>query len=208
MSKKKEEENINSNKIKIILLGESGVGKTCLINAFLEKKFSNQLMSNSFTPTYKELKIDNIKYEIQLWDTAGQEKYRSISKIFFKDSHIIIFVYEILSPKSFSELAFWTDYVKEYSPEIVVLGVAANKTDLLTQVHKSEDLVSKEEGEKYAKDIGALFCETSAKEDPDGFEEFIKQLVKKYLSIGNKINNDEKRVTLSNYKKKKKKGCC
>ena len=103
-------------------------------------------MSNSFTPTYKELKIDNINYEIQLWDTAGQEKYRSISKIFFKDSHIIIFVYEILSPKSFSELAFWTDYVKEYSPEIVVLGVAANKTDLLTQVHKSEDLVSKEEG--------------------------------------------------------------
>ena len=90
--------------IKIILLGEPGVGKSSLINVYNGDPFSENIPSSiqsSFIS--KRLTINEKIYDIQIWDTAGQERFRSINKIFIKDSHIVIFVYDITSRKSFLE---------------------------------------------------------------------------------------------------------
>ena len=89
-----EKEEIARGIIKIILLGESGVGKSALISAYNGDPFSENSLSNSQSSfIFKKLTINNNNYGIQVWDTAGQEKYRSVNKIFIKDSNIVIFVY-------------------------------------------------------------------------------------------------------------------
>ena len=192
-----EENNKNNNNntnqnLKIILLGDTGVGKTCLINAYFNRKFNSELESTC-TPEFsqKTIKIQNKKYTIEIWDTAGQERYRSLSKVFIKGANIIIFVYDITNEKTFNELNFWINYVEEQLWDESIYGLAANKNDLF-----NEQKVEKERGEKLAKDIGALFYETSAKEDQKGFQQFIEKLIKKLIEnkkelmkVGTKLDN-------------------
>ena len=110
-----EKEKTRESVIKIILLGEPGVGKSSLINVYNGDPFSKYIQS-TFQSSFisKKLTINEKSYEIHIWDTAGQERYRAINKIFIKDSHIVIFVYDITSRKSFLELKFWTEYVDEF----------------------------------------------------------------------------------------------
>ncbi len=191
--------------IKIILLGEMGTGKTNLINAYFGKPFD----SNTFTtlaPEFyqKKLTIKDINCTVGVWDTAGQEKYRSISKIVINGAQIVIYVYDITKKGSFEELEYWCHSVEEVLGKKVILGLAANKIDLY-----ENQVVSKQEGEKYAKDIGALFKETSAKDDPNGFCNFINQLLEKYIDNNNNEDiiedNTKKRMSINKHKKKKKK---
>ena len=158
MSKNNKKDN-NANRIKIILLGEVGTGKTNLINAFFNKPF-NPNPNTTFSPEYskKEIKIDGNKYLIDIWDTAGQEKFSSMTKIFIKGAHIVILVYDITSKKSFQQLKFWVNILDEILWEYPIIGLVANKMDLF-----SEQIVPKENGIKYAKEINAIFCEASAK---------------------------------------------
>ena len=126
MSKKKEQE-----EIKVILVGEAGTGKTSLINSAIGIEFKDFLPSsatNSFAP--KEIKIDGKKYILNLWDTIGQEQFRSLTKIFIKDSKIVIFVYDITNYKSFEEVDFWLNTVKEKVGYTSIIGLAGNKKDL------------------------------------------------------------------------------
>ena len=179
----------NETKIKIILLGDSGTGKTSLINSFEGKNFLEQTTSTIGAQYIRDIiKINNNIYHLHIWDTAGQEQFRSVSKIYFKGADIIIFVYDITNIDSFKSLTdFWVDYVEKLIGKDKVFGLAANKVDLFD---KSQ--VSKEEGEKFSKDINAIFKETSAKEDEQGFKDFIKLLVNEYILKNlDKSNNEE-----------------
>ena len=198
----------DSENIKIIIIGEMGTGKTNLINAYFDKPFNK----DNFTTTapeffQKELKVDGCNCLVGLWDTAGQEKYRSLSKVIMNGSKIVVLVYDVTNKKTFEELNFWVKSVEEVLGKEPILGIAANKIDLF-----EEQVVEKEEGEKYANDIGALFAETSAKEDPKGFQDFIFKLLQKYIEkngLGTK-NVDNGRILLDKKKintKKKKKKC-
>ena len=191
--------------IKVILLGEMGTGQTSLINVYFGKEFDN----NTFTFTtsapefyQKQLTIKGINCTVGVWDTAGQEKYRSISKIVINGAHIVVYVYDITKKETFKELEFWSNCAEEILGKNVILGVVANKLDLY-----DKQMVSRQEGEKYANDIGALFKETSAKVDSNGFCNFINQLLEKYIDKnGNIINdNSKKRMSISKHKTKKKK---
>ena len=115
------EEEENSKFCKIILLGESGVGKTCIIDRLINNKYNDIGISSitaSFTNktmTFKEFKGQSVRFEI--WDTAGQEKYRSLNKIFYKDVGAAILVYDITNQQSFEELKkYWYQQIKEFAP--------------------------------------------------------------------------------------------
>ena len=192
--------------IKIILLGEMGTGKTSLINVYFGKQFNSNTFTTSAPEFYqKQLTIKGIDCTVGIWDTAGQERYRSISKIVINGAQIVVYVYDITKQETFKELEFWCNCVEEILGKKVILGVAANKMDLY-----ENQMISKQEGEKYAKDIGALFIETSAKHDPKGFISFINQLIEKYIDNNENIikDNTKKRLSINKHKKKKKKICC
>ena len=148
-------------KIKLIIVGESKVGKTSLINQYLEKNFDFDVTFTITSDKFdKKIKLNNIKeLNIEIWDTAGQEKYRVVNKIFIKNSKIALLVYDITNRNSFEQIEYWYNIIKEMNAFPVIFGVIANKIDL----YKNQ-IISKEEGENYAKKINALFFETSAME--------------------------------------------
>ncbi len=167
------------NAIKIILLGEAGTGKSNLINIYCNLKFNPNTTSNITSAILeKEVVIGKILYLVKLYDTAGQEKFRSLNNLFIKDSKICIFVYDISKPKTFNELDYWVNKVNELLGGEPILSVVANKSDLKESVKKSE-------GEEYAKKIGASFYQMSAKNDKGGFEKFVNKLIEEFLRKNN-----------------------
>ena len=198
--------------IKIILLGESGVGKTNLINAYFGNSFvEHALMTISPNQSHETIEINDKLCFIDMWDTMGQEKYRSLTASFIKGSHIIIFVYDITSQDSFTNLNYWIEAVKEnINNDNIILGLVANKMDLF-----NESEVPKEKGEEYAKEIGAFFNESSAKVNPKGFKKFVMKLLDKLLLNENNIKKEGNIIEKSfesgdseKTQKKKKKNCC
>ena len=171
MEKKTEPE-----EIKVILVGESGTGKTSLINTSIGLPFKENLNStstNSFAP--KEFEISGKKYILNLWDTIGQEKFRSLTKIFIKESKIVIFVYDITNEKSFIELNYWIDTITEILKDEPVLGIAGNKQDLYIK-----EVVKEERAQKFADERNMLFKLTSAK-TPKSFIKLMEELLKQYI---------------------------
>ena len=192
--------------IKVILLGETAVGKTSIIKRYYEGQF-NENEDSSLTMSYvdKTIEIDEEKYKLIIWDTIGQETYRSISKLFLNESKIVILVYSIENKSSFTNLDFWYNlYLEELGKE-VILGIAGNKADLYLNQQ-----VPYEEGEKFAKERGAIFAEISAKQNKESIDHFMMELVRKYLHKGKKEKNEAKKNIKLDGKNNKpdKKGCC
>ena len=169
--------NLEDQDIKVILVGESGTGKTSLISISMGMKFQEgmEITTSAASFVTKTIKLGDKSYSINLWDTIGQEKFRSLTKIFIKDSKIVIFVYDITNKKSFEELEYWYKTIKDVLGDTAVLGIAGNKQDLFTQ-----EQVSEEEAEKYAGSKGIPFKLTSAK-NPLTFNLFLEELLKKYI---------------------------
>ena len=205
-------ENKNSKyiNIKAILLGESGVGKTNLINVVSGLGFDEN-SSATYINSYieKVFIINNNKYLLQLWDTIGQEKYRTLTKIFFKDTKIVIFVYDKSSKKSYEELKYWTDEVSKILGDDIVKAVIGNKADL----DEEEGDVDENKARNFAKNLNAKFRMTSAKENSKGFIHLLNELIDDYLNKNNgNINENKNTISLDaeNHKKtqKNQNGCC
>ena len=153
--------------------------------------------------------VNNKLYEIRLWDTAGQEKYRSLTKIFLKDAKIALLVYAIDDENSFKDLDMWLNIVKEINNENIILGIAANKADLYEKAK-----ISDQQGKKYAKKIGASWSSTSSLLDDNGIDGLVDELLEKYLEsnmIGGKENRENRGMTLINKipeDNEKGGGCC
>ena len=202
---------INENEIKTILLGESGVGKTNLINITAGENFS-EIIDMTYSNSYVEkiFEINNIKYNIKLWDTIGQEKYRPLTRLFFKDSKIIILVYDKSVKKSFDELKYWALEVKNALGDNAIVGIAGNKYDL----EDNEDDVDENKVREFAKSINAKFKMVSAKTNGIAFINFLQELLNDYIKKNNgKIEKDTDSVALNkkNHKNKiknKKNKCC
>ena len=192
-----EEENI-----KVILIGDSGVGKTNLINVSSGGAF-NENEKSSLTASYlkKVITINNEKYTLSLWDTIGQEKLRSLSKLFFKNSKIVIYVYDITNLESFNGLESWNKDVKEMvgDDDTIIKAIVGNKQDLYLSEKVSEDIAL-----NYASTLNAKFKLTSAKTDPKGFNSFLEELLKDYIDKNLKNKNEDKKDGKSMKLKKKK----
>ena len=188
---------------KVVLLGESGVGKTCIISRFVNNSYEEGLMSTngasyaSKIVTYPEYGNKTIKFEV--WDTAGQEKYRALNKIFYKDASICILVYDITNRESFKAIQdYWCQQVKDSAPPNIVLGLAGNKCDLIER----ED-VPEESARNLAKELNAFFISTSAAKNI-GIEELFHHLGCKYLDPNYKLNDDTTNIPKQNINKENK----
>ena len=195
---------MNESGIKVILLGESFVGKTSLINISTGEKFSNT-ENTTFNANYRprKFKYKEEQYIFNLWDTIGQEKYRSLTKMFFNDSQIVILVYDISVKKTFEQLNFWYDQVVEsLGKNKFMLAIVGNKKDLF-----KEEQVKEEEGKKFAEEKNAKFILSSAKSDPLSFNQFLDSIFGEYIENNKDLLDKQKGIGLNNKKGKNKK-CC
>ena len=176
--------------IKVILLGESGVGKTNLIRVAMGKNFDpneNSTLTSSFFE--EQISINNKNYLYCLWDTAGQEAYRSLNKIFIKGAKIVIIVFAINFQYSFEQVDFWINYTKDIlGDDNYILALVGNKADL----YESQQ-ISDEEIKKKVDELKIKYKLTSASEDSLGFKEFLNDLLKEYIDkFGASEINEEK----------------
>ncbi|XP_036429221.1 ras-related protein Rab-26 [Colossoma macropomum] len=145
---------------KVMLVGDSGVGKTCLLVRFKDGAF----LAGSFISTVgidfrnKVLNIDGVKVKLQIWDTAGQERFRSVTHAYYRDADALLLLYDVTNKTSFHNIQAWLTEIHDFAQENVVLMLLGNKAD---STH--ERVVKREEGEKLAKEFGVPFMETSAK---------------------------------------------
>ena len=191
--------------VKVILLGESGVGKTCIINRYINNVYNNSTPSTLGTAfSVKEIKKGNIKYNVNVWDTTGQEKYHSVTNLFINGSNIVILVYAITSDTSFKGLDYWYNSLKEkLEGENYILAIIGSKCDLA-----EEEVVSEEEGKNYAKSKKAFFKLVSAKEDPEGINKLFDSLLDELIKSDKLDNKFESCVVTKPKAKGKKKGFC
>ena len=193
--------------IKIITVGAINVGKTSLVAKYATGKTPGKTKSTKNASFVNKMKkVNGINFEIKLWDTAGQEKYKSLTKLFTKDAKIAILVYAIDNEESFNELDNWYNLVKSTNEDNVLYAVAANKSDLA-----SENTIPDERGKEYAKKIKAEFKSTSAKDNSDGINSYIDELFLKYFNSNFNMNTSGSlSITLSteNNSTVQQKGCC
>jgi len=193
--------------IKVTLIGESSVGKTSIINRYAKGNFSQELES-TLGANYSQKKIvrQGKKIRLDLWDTAGQEKYRSIGRHFYKESYIVCLVYDISNYDSFEKLkSIWYPELKQFGEELKIVAVVGNKIDkYLNEEVKDED------AKAFAEEIKAINKRTSAMEGTN-IEDLFNSLVDKYLTeIGGMIIEEDKiKIKKENHNdKNKKKSCC
>lgn len=181
--------NQNIPQIKLILLGDSGVGKSSIIKRYMEDSFEDNITStlgSSFLE--KTINVKGKKVKIEVWDTAGQEEFRSVTKIFVKNSKIIILVYNVTDKNSFDGLNYWYDFIQKELGQNVILGLAGNKTDLIFEDGFDEEITS-EEGKEFAKKINANFALVSAKESGKEINSLFTQCIESYLD--SRKNNED-----------------
>ena len=197
-----------SDDIKVVLLGNSGVGKTNLILIYEGREFEPNSMSNfSSSLSIKKIEIKNKTYEIALWDTAGQERFKTITKSLLNGANVVIYVYSIIDQQSFKDLDYWIDTVKEKISGNYISAIVGNKKDL----YMEEKTINEETGKEYAKAKNYKFKLCSAKTEPTEFIEFINELIYDYIDNFIDINKRGRKSSIkitkdsSNNKNKSKK---
>ena len=194
----------NNEPIKVILLGESGVGKTNLINVVVGRSFNEESLSTQ-SCYYSESRFTykDKTYFYNLWDTAGQEQYRCLNRIFLQKGKIILLVYSIDNETSFKEIDFWMNYVNEnLGDEKYILALIANKSDLYEDQKVPDNL-----GREFAEKNNIKFSITSAKTNSAQFKKFLIELLQEYIdSFGDNLKNRNS-FEIKDIKKKKKKIC-
>ena len=190
---------------KVVLIGDSGVGKTTLINRYVMDNFDAfepPTISGGFRK--KEVIVDEAKTKVslQIWDTAGQEKFKALVENYYKNAQSAIVVYDITSEESFDAARTWIKEVKEKAPEDVIIFIWGSKSDLDDQ--RRVELIH---GMKLAKENDWLFGETSAKKNI-GVQDAFEALAKKYAEIRANKPKDPSRDTITLGKKKEKKKPC
>ena len=145
--------------LKYIIIGDSAVGKSNLLLRYAHDKFNEDYQATIGVEFgAKNVEINNEKYRIQIWDTAGQENFRSITRAYYKHSVCAIIVYDITNKDSFNHINSWIDECKNQSPKTVFFVLVGNKSDL-----ENKRQVNYNEGLKFAQENNILFFESSAK---------------------------------------------
>ena len=200
---------------KIIFLGDQAVGKSSILNRFYQDKFEPDYQATIGLDFHsKNTEINGTSVRLLLYDTAGQEKFKSLIPMYIRDANIILIVYDISVKESFTHTDYWVNETKELKREDAIFVLIGNKTDL-----EDKRAISTKDAENYATEKGFLFQEVSAKTG-DGIEELFtskifSEMARKF-KIGNldeegsaqEINQNGIKLEDQQNIKQKKKGCC
>lgn len=195
--------------IKILLLGDSGVGKTSLLERYANNQFKTNLMTTAGVD-YKvqHLEIDGQHVKCSIWDTAGQERFHVITRAYYKGAHGIVLVYDVSDPKTFENVSYWLKNIVEHGEKDTIACLCANKVDLPQEQHA----VDESAGAKLAAAQSMSFEQTSAK-DGTGVQEVFSMLAKEIVKKNGAAIRSGKatvrkiRDPRSNRGKKEKDGC-
>jgi small GTP-binding protein len=195
-------------KIKIMIIGESKIGKTSLISRYCNNKFIGGAYLSTIGIDFqiKNLVINKKNIRLQIWDTAGQERYRNIAKNYFQSSDGFIIVYDISDIESFEKLDYWIEQIKTNSQENIKMILFGNKCDLI-----DDRQIKKEEGEEYAKTKKIKFFEVSAKDGTnvnEAFEYFVNDILNSFSQTENYKKRKSKMLSVPIELPKKKSSCC
>lgn len=174
---------------KYIIIGDTGVGKSCLLLQFTDKRFQpvhDLTIGVEFGA--RMITIDGKQIKLQIWDTAGQESFRSITRSYYRGAAGALLVYDITRRDTFNHLTTWLEDARQHSNSNMVIMLIGNKSDL-----ESRREVRKEEGEAFAREHGLIFMETSAKTASNVEEAFIntaKEIYEKIQEGVFDINNE------------------
>jgi len=144
--------------LKVIVVGNSSVGKSCLLLQFVDKRFrANHEITIGVEFGCRVLEAGGWRFKVHVWDTAGQESFRSITRNYYRTAAVALLVYDVTNRSSFEHLRQWMTEVSACAAPSVSVVLVANKTDL-----SERRVVSEEEGLSLAEELGALYRETSA----------------------------------------------
>jgi len=192
---------------KLLLIGDSGVGKSCLLLRFADNTYTDSYISTIGVDfKIRTLEIDGKTIKLQIWDTAGQERFRTITSSYYRGAHGIIVVYDVTDKVSFTNVKQWLGEIDRYACQSVNKMLVGNKADLV-----EKKLVSQEEAKEFADSIGITFLETSAKSAHNVEEAFMlmTRQIKDRVAATTQTGGPGVKVTLKNdVPKKKKGGCC
>ncbi|CCE66194.1 hypothetical protein TPHA_0P00360 [Tetrapisispora phaffii CBS 4417] len=153
--------------MKILLIGDSGVGKSCLLVRFVDDKFNPSFITTiGIDFKIKTVEINGRKIKLQLWDTAGQERFRTITTAYYRGAMGIILVYDVTDEKTFANIRQWFKTVTEHANDDAQLLLVGNKSDMETRT------VTHEQGDELSRELGIPFVEASAKNDDNVNEIF------------------------------------
>ncbi|OMJ85831.1 hypothetical protein SteCoe_12742 [Stentor coeruleus] len=199
---------------KIVLIGDWGVGKTNILSQYTRGEFilgSPGTIGVQFST--KELQIDNAIVKVQVWDTAGQDKYRAITSTFYRGAHGALAIYDITRADTFNRLEIWLKELKEYVKDDCAIVIVGNKSDLPNLAE-----VKTEKAKNFAKENSYAFFETSALNASNinnAFDTAIQQIhliqSKSFTqenSLNKKIIGKKIAINLNKQTLDKKKGCC
>lgn len=163
--------------IKLLTIGNSGVGKTCLLLRYANDSFSPTFITTiGIDFKIKTIEVDGKRVKLQIWDTAGQERFRTITTSYFRGAQGILLVYDVTDRNSFNCIKTWVDEIDRNADKHVNKVLIGNKCD----VDDSARAVSRSEGESLAREYGMAFFETSAKKDigvAEAFSTIARQVV-------------------------------
>lgn len=166
---------------KLLLIGDSGVGKTCVLFRFSDDAFNSTFISTiGIDFKIRTIDLDDKKIKLQIWDTAGQERFRTITTAYYRGAMGIMLVYDITNEKSFDNIKTWIKNIEQHASDAVEKMLLGNKCDM-----EDKRVITKEQGEKFAAEAQIAFMETSAKADINVEAAFLKiaREIKKKMDV-------------------------
>jgi Ras-related protein Rab-1A len=193
---------------KLVLIGDSGVGKSCLLLRFADDSFTDSYISTIGVDfRFRTVNIDMKTVKLQIWDTAGQERFRTITSAYYRGAHGIIMVYDVTNYESFEHVEEWLNEVNRHASESTLKLLVGNKADL-----QEDKKVPSEDAKNFADKLGISFLETSAKNATNveaAFLTMAKQLIQaKEASGPSKPTGGSGLVLREADNNTNKKGCC